>query len=271
MLVRDALLAVADFPFPRPLRQAGLERELVVSLTSFPPRYPTLALTLKSLLAQSTAPDRILLWIAHDDFARLPETVTSLQGDILQILPCDDLRSYGKLLPALAAFPDAHVVTADDDLFYPRDWLATLIETHRAHPAHIVCRRAHMAAFRRDGSIRRYNDWDYETRRERATGPNEALFPTGVGGVLYPAGSLPEETWDVAAIRTLCPYADDIWFFWMARRAGIGHVRTPGRFDIVDWPGSQTISLNSANVAAKGNDAQLAAMEAAFGFVGGKR
>src|SRR5688500_19351966 len=82
----------------RPGRWGGhnLSGELAVSLTSFPPRFDSLHLTLACLLDQSIRPDRVILWIAHQDMERLPVAVTSLEDRGLEIRECDDLRSYKK-------------------------------------------------------------------------------------------------------------------------------------------------------------------------------
>src|SRR5690554_4678603 len=73
-----------------PGRHHGLPERVVVTLTSYPARYATLALTLKSLLTQSVRPDNVILWIAHDDAHSLPSSVTALRNDGLQIRYCDD-------------------------------------------------------------------------------------------------------------------------------------------------------------------------------------
>jgi len=108
---------------PRRGRAHNLGSELIVSLTSHPPRFPTLHLTLGCLLDQSFRADRVILWIAHDDMALLPAAVRKLERRGLEIRACDDIRSYKKLVPALEAFPHAFIVTADDDLELAPDWL----------------------------------------------------------------------------------------------------------------------------------------------------
>ena len=50
----------------RPGRPHGLPVPLIISLTSFPARYDTLHLTLKSLMGQSVRPDRVILWLAEE-------------------------------------------------------------------------------------------------------------------------------------------------------------------------------------------------------------
>ena len=42
--------------------------------------------------------------------------------------------------------------------------------------------------------------------------PSFNLFPTGVGGVLYPPGSLNRDVVKKELFLELCPLADDIWF-----------------------------------------------------------
>ena len=44
----------------------------------------------------------------------------------LEIRECDNLRSFKKLVPALQTFPNAFIVTADDDLYFAPNWLETL-------------------------------------------------------------------------------------------------------------------------------------------------
>src|SRR5579864_6248399 len=95
----------------------GLPGTLVVSLTSYPPRFPTVALTLRCLLTQSIKPDHVILWIAHADEARLPPEVLALRALGLEIRSTEDLRSFKKIVPALRDFPDAFIVTADDDVY----------------------------------------------------------------------------------------------------------------------------------------------------------
>src|SRR5262249_15606303 len=75
-------------------RPHGLPRPLIVSLTSYPPRFPTLALTLKCLLTQSVTPDHLVLWVTRDDFSLLPRDVLDLRSHDLEIALAPDLRSF---------------------------------------------------------------------------------------------------------------------------------------------------------------------------------
>lgn len=245
---------------PRP---HGLAVPVIVSLTSYPPRYPVLAITLRALLRQSVKPDRVILWIAEPDLEALPADVLALKSEGLEIRPCENLRSYKKFAPALAAFPEAAIVTADDDMYYGPDWLAGLADVARAHPGRIVSHRAHRVKWLLEGGLAPYESWD-KNIAGAVEGPE--IFGTGVGGVLYPPGSLAPEAGRADLFMDLAPSADDVWLYWMARRAGsiVRHVGAPMR--IIEWPGSQEQSLRAGNLGVgAGNDRAIAALTAHFG------
>jgi len=79
----------------------GLQSPLIISLTSYPARFSKLPLTLKCLLSQNMAADRIILWIAHQDKSALTPAILELQNAGLEIEYCDNLRSYKKIIPTL--------------------------------------------------------------------------------------------------------------------------------------------------------------------------
>ncbi len=264
-LKRGALAAVRRFPTRGPRRPHRLPHPMIVTLTSYPARYPTLAMSLKSLLDQDVAPDRTILWIAGDDMAALPEDVRALTAHGLEIRAARDLRSYKKLVPALEAFPDAILVTADDDVYYPPHWLSGLEQASLAAPHRVVAWRVHRAYREANGRVARYADWEHATDRVRIDEPDASLFPTGVGGVLYPPRSLHPDVLDEARFMRLAPFADDVWFYWMARRAGTRQARAQGWIDLIEWAESQAVGLCVGNVEGEGNDRQILAMEAVYG------
>ena len=266
-LEAQAERAVASFPRIAERTPHGLATQLIVTLTSFPPRFPMLGKTLKSLLDQKTKADRVVLWLAHEDLVQLPGDVLALREHGLNIRGCEDTRSYKKLIPALAEWPDATFVTADDDVYYPPDWLTELVETAKAHPQDVIGSRAHMAEIDKTGALTSYAEWELATSAVQPRKANDRLFPTGVGGILYPPGSLHADVSDEERFKTLCPNGDDIWFFWMARKAGTQHRRTDAWFDIVEWPTENRISLSDENYLGDGNDRQIKAMEHALGVL----
>ncbi|WP_413989297.1 hypothetical protein ACMDCR_25465 [Labrys okinawensis] len=245
-------------------KPSGLPHPLVLSLTSYPPRFPTLAATLKSLLMQSVQADHVELWIAEKDMAALPQAVLELRAHGLSIRACSDLRSYKKIIPALSAHPDAVIVTADDDAYYWPTWLEELVAAYDPDRREVLCHRGHRIALRGDGLPAPYRTWEFDTPDGSSS---LSTFPTGLGGVLYRPGILPAEAMREDLFRRYCPTGDDIWLFWMvalngARFRKVGPVR---RFIL--WRGGQDVALYNQNVVGEdGNDIQIAAMIEAYGF-----
>ena len=253
--------------FPRNVQalQHRLPGHLIVSLTSYPPRFPVLLNTVKSLLDQTVKPDRLILWIATQDRDLLPAAVSRLQHHGLEILCCDDLRSFKKIIPVLEQWPDSFVLTADDDLYYPQDWLQTIVEGYSPAQPAIVCRRAHLPTRTADGRLAAYGKWEHEIDMRDQPTPREALFPTGIGGVLYYPGSLAPEATNRQAFLALCPGADDVWLYWMGRMAGSRYRQVGGPFQQISWPRSQRVALQLENALAGDNDRQIRAMEDRYG------
>lgn len=254
-------------PFKRLGRKSenhALPAPLVVSLTSYPARFGTLHLTLISILSQSVEPDRTVLWIAHDDMSQLPHAVLELKKRGLEIEPCDELWSYKKIVPALNAFPATFIVTADDDVYYPRNWLSALVESYKQSPAAAICHRAHRLRLDDDGQPRRYSDWGWNVAQETES---PFIVPTSGAGVLYAPGAFYRCVGDVATFLTLSPTTDDLWLYWMLRLNG-GEARVlKGRRPVVTWRGSQTTSLANDNLGEKSlNDRAVRALVEKFGF-----
>lgn len=244
-------------------RAHGLPAPLVVSLTSFPPRFPSLALTLKCLLTQSVAPDHLILWIAEDDLTLLPQDVLALRGHGLEIAPTRDLRSFKKLTPAVNRFPNAFIATADDDVYYPGAWLSELVAGYEPARSEVPALRVHRIVRDADGAPAPYLRWKLDIE----TGPASPLnMATGVGGVLYPPGCLHPDVTDASLFLRLCPTNDDLWFYFMIRRAGWQVRKVGPRRLYAPWPGSQRVALQHENVGPKArNDAQFARLIGEFG------
>ncbi|QBP75633.1 glycosyltransferase family 2 protein [Herbaspirillum huttiense] len=245
-------------------RQAA--SNVVVSLTSYPPRFSTLHLTLMSLLAQSFAPARIVLWVAYQDVEKLPDSVTALTRHGLEIRACEDLRSYKKLIPQLQTDPHSVIVTADDDVYYWRNWLKELVDAYQPGRKEVIAHRVHRVRMGGDGLPLPYTQWEYCINDLQA---DDLHFPTGIGGVLYPPGVLGEQVLQAEQFMALCPRGDDIWFWWMARRNGARFRRAPSANHsnyFHCWDGSQECALWEDNVSGNFNDTQIAAMIEHFGF-----
>lgn len=249
-----------------PLRQCAhnLPGPLIVSLTSYPPRFNILPMTLRSLLRQTVTPDHLILWIARDDFALLPQGVFDLQRYGLEIRMTElDLKSYKKIIPALDQFPEAFIVTADDDVPYWSSWLEELVGGAELSGRVVICHRADEILADPQGRYRPYRQW---VRNTSIRGKSPNLFPIGVGGVLYPPGVLAHKPEDRAIGLSLCPRGDDIWLYWIGRQNGATYKTVARHRTVKEWPGSQDQALWHSNVLQDENDRQILKMAQRFGY-----
>lgn len=201
----------------KPVTESGLtdnprEKKLIISLTSFPDRIPTLHICLASIMQQTLKPDMILLWLAREQFpngeADLPEEILKLKNFGLTIRWCHNIRSYKKLIPALREFPEDIIVTCDDDIFYHREWLERLYKSYLENPGFVHCHRANKLKIK-DNKFK----FKYEKNYNH---PSYAHKLTGGGGVLYPPHALYKDITDEKLFMELAPTNDDVWFWIMS-------------------------------------------------------
>ena len=234
----------------------------VVSLTTHGPRIETVHLTIESLGRGRQKPSRLILWL--DDAGRfrdLPEGLRRLQRRGMEVLLTDNFGPHTKYYPYVASLAKHSVplVTADDDVIYPRWWLQRLCAAHAAWPDEICCYRAHVVALSdKDGepSILPYRSWPPCRSRE----PKRRHFATGVSGVIYPPRFLDFLHAQRNGFVHCCPKNDDIWLHAMALHAGLC-VRQLGRLPryFEGLPGTQDQGLVHSNSFGGGNDKQAAA------------
>ena len=158
--------------------------KIIVSLTSYGRRVSSvLPFAIISLLRQTYKPDIILLWLDAENWNddNLPESLRKLKKYGLTVKYCRDIKSYKKLVPTLNLFPDAVIVTCDDDLYYKNTMLERLIMEYIKDPTNIYSHRAHRIGLTIAGELQPYNNWEEEISGE--TGRH--VFPTGGAGCLY--------------------------------------------------------------------------------------
>lgn len=230
----------------------------IVSLTTYGPRLATVADVIEAIGRGTVRPRRLILWLDDPEAYRSrPEALRRLESRGLEIRMTPDYGPHKKYFPALehALSANLQLVTADDDVVYPRSWLRRLLAAAEQHPDAVNCYRANIVAMTPNGRIAPYGSWP----RCLDTTTSITRFGTGVSGVRYPLAMLRELVAAGTAFMEICPKADDIWLHWIALRAGVG-VRqidpTPRHFPLL--PGSQVESLMSENVALGRNDDYVA-------------
>jgi hypothetical protein len=236
---------------PSPPASGG--RGFAVSLTSWTLRLEALPLTLISLLDQKLRACEIHVWLTVEDLGRLPQAVVeafSAHGVIFQT--CKNLGPHKKWLPMLQIGYEWPFVICDDDIFYPRDWLRSLIKEDRSD-AYVGTRVHRMGACGSD--LAGYESWSRDIAWDGK--PSEWNFITGCGGAVIHPERIGSDFRDWDRIQNECPKADDIWLKAAHLAAGVPVYKTRYSFPCLEIPGTGESALLAANVDSGGNNSQL--------------
>lgn len=197
--------------------------EIVVSLTTIPPRVKYLKYMIQSLRMQTLKPDRIELNLPRDykhrgfsqaELAEIPEDFTVVQ--------CDDVGPATKILPTLKKYHgrDVTIVYCDDDRVYPTHWLERLYSLSLKRPGHAIadeCMPIMKAVISHRGVKKGLS---YRLKRALTLGgfdpyhfydKDKARNPDiveGFGGVLVRPSFFNDQVFDVPV---QCWPVDDIW------------------------------------------------------------
>ena len=229
-----------------------------LSLTSHGSRIGTAYLTVESIARGQARPARIMLWLDDDDaLANLPATLRRQVARGLEVRASENFGPHTKYFPYIDSEDDFSrpLVTADDDVIYPRPWLRELLAHHALYPDEVVCHRARVVVF--DGAaLAPYNNWPMCA----STAPSLMHLATGVSGVLYPVAMQRALKQAGRAFLACCPKADDLWLHVTAVRSGarIRQLRSAVS-DFPCVPASQHQALCLVNMGEGLNDVQARA------------
>lgn len=250
----------------------GLNHELrreqvILSLTSFPARLHLVHYCIRSLLKQTYKPDKIIIWLSEEECKSIaiPKKLAMLRQYGLEIryVP-DNLKPHKKLYYARKQFPDAIIVTVDDDVIYERRLIEKLMNAHIQHPECVCCVMAHEITLR-DGQPDLYDHWNGGAVGK--SGTSNFYLALGVGGVLYPPNCFDTEYFDVSLIKDLALSADDLWLKATELRLGIPVCKIAPYYKIpYIIGGSQKVALGRINNGQKRNDVVMKKLCDHYGF-----
>lgn len=196
----------------------GKVPNLIVSFTSYPPRIKTAHIAAESLLNQTLKPEKVILWLAPEEFPNkekdLPKELIDLtkKYDNFEIGWYKNIKSYKKFIPTLIYYPDATIITADDDYIYGNKNVEILFKEHMKHPSDIIAPRT-LYVNRIDNKFvfpfipaRKLNKLNLVSYN---------LLHSGKWGVLYPQNSLHTDVLREDLFLNLAEYHDDAWFWAM--------------------------------------------------------
>lgn len=189
-------------------------QKLIVSLTSFPYRIPTVHLAIESLLCQTMKPDKIILQLSEDEFPNkegdLPENLLKLREKGLTISwNKGNIKSYKKLIPTLKQYPDAVIITVDDDRIFDKNLVKDLWKSYENNPEYVHCHRTTKMLLNKN------NEFDAKAMQFYKE-PSFANKLAGGAGCLYPPNTLYKDITNEELFTKLAPTNDDIWFWLMA-------------------------------------------------------
>jgi glycosyltransferase involved in cell wall biosynthesis len=248
------------------------ETPVIISLTTYSKRIESVDKVIASLLEQTVTVDKIILWLdeSETNFEQLPKQLRSLISNRFEVKFCPNYKSYKKLIPTLQEYPEAVIITFDDDISYPKDQVEKLLLAHYENPNEVITNVARNILVK-DGQLQPYTTW-LHAFEEQVGKPLVSLLPIGVGGILYPSGSLNEEVLNIDAFMVLAPHGDDLWLkcmtLWNNRKVivtgadfKLGKHQLEGTADIGLW---QTV-----NEGTDSNYEQLMSIATAYPKVKG--
>lgn len=230
---------------------------VVVSMTTHGRRIGDVFYPIECIARGNTRPARFLLWLDDPNLMNaLPEPVQRLQSRGLEVLLTENYGPHTKYFPYVSS-QERHVlplVTADDDIIYPPDFLDALLAAP-TRDDEVLCHRARTIAIS-DGRLAPYTQWKFTDHDH----PTVLNFATGVGGVRYPPGLLDLLRDAGTGFGACCPRADDVWLHVMSIRNGYRPRQIwPKAREDRTVPGTRASALWPENLGEGGNDAAIAA------------
>lgn len=197
------------------LKPSTITNGVIVSLTSYPARLKSIHVVIRSLLKQKVAAEKVILYLGTDSKETdIPDKLKKLTKYNFEIrLGYEDIKPHKKYYFAMQEFPNHTIITVDDDLIYDKNLVSDLIACAKKNPGCVCARRVNLITKNEEGKLNPYSKWKWEYKT--ITTPSHSLLATGCGGVLYPPHILPQETFNLKAIKETCLNTDDIWLKFM--------------------------------------------------------
>ena len=233
------------------------EADYVVSLTTYPARVGNVWRVIEMAANQRGIQDKyaICLYLIRSEFEGidLPAKIKELQARGLTVkFNEENLKCHNKYFYAFKDYPEKTIITIDDDLQYNHHSISGLIKKNKESPDCIIYNRGNRILKNEP-----YNNWPFV---ENLTCPQHDVFPTGVGGVLYPPHCCNRFVTDMEVIKKTCLRADDLWLNFMSRLNHTKVVQTGLKSTYMVLPDtSQQTALWLVNndVIQVGNDVQI--------------
>lgn len=196
----------------------NLLEHVIISLTTISSRVYNVRKVIESLLLQSYPNFEIRLYISKEPnlidkgIPVVPQDLKDLcsLSEQFNVFFTPNIGPYRKLIPVLKEFwgGDQLLVTVDDDVYYPKHFLSTLIIAEKIHRCPTAF-RGRKAVVDSNG-IKGYGKW----LKVGMAGRDLLNVPTGKDGVLYRPSYFLKEVLNTDTALELAKTTDDLWFKW---------------------------------------------------------
>lgn len=195
---------------------------ITINLTTTSQRLSLSRIALTSLLLQSRLPDKVNIWVSKEPYLRdkgieSPElidqflkTLPEAGKNLINIRWVPNTGPYRKLIFMLReAGPDDVIVTADDDIFYGRDWLSGLLAAFKDSDGKAVAARVRAKRINFLGKKTSYLFWNLINRKKTVL---DDFIVTFGGGAVLTRSMFREQDIADDSFLDVAPTADDLWY-----------------------------------------------------------
>lgn len=110
-----------------------MDEKIIVSLTTWSARIANIPMVLDTILHQTIVPDLIVLNLSYGE--DIPcEVQQYIERNKIEVNFVEDTKVYKKLLPTLKRYPEALVISIDDDWLYPPQMIEDFVNVHNQYP-----------------------------------------------------------------------------------------------------------------------------------------
>ena len=209
------------------LNKTPREHMLTFTLTSFPDRIDTVQYTLRTLFSQTVKPDRVVLWLAEEEFKdlELPESIKKFQQIGLEIRYCENMfghKRYYKLIEEQEE--NELIVMFDDDILFPSCLVERLYKKWLNNKECIVCERGQVMTFQGD-KVMNPGRWS-SISKVGIDSPSFRILASPGGGCLIPPKALYKDANNTDLIKKYAFKTGDIWLMFMAVENDTKIIRT---------------------------------------------
>lgn len=196
--------------------------EVIVSMASFGNRLKYESkYAIQSILNNTILPNKIIVAIESYDKDKLPEEL--LNNPLIEVIIGEyDIRSHNKYYHAMVKYPNALIITIDDDAEYCNTFVEECIKAYNDNPNVVNACRLHKIKYN-NGRLLPYLMWEWGSQD---TEESYDLFFTGVGGVVYPPNIFNSEDLNIENIKQYLE-VDDIYLNYLCRKHRIKIKKIP--------------------------------------------